>query len=117
MSDIEYEFVSGTPEQVETFLDLQRMIVKLYNKWPGDTAIAVVAASVGCVVALIETQYKLHLEECSYCRDNLKGEVFNLSEVARSNFEHYYNMEVEQALVDQQAADELVKKFFGKKGH
>ena len=111
----DFEFVPGSPEQLETFLDLQRLIIKLYNKWPGDTAIAVFAASVGCVTALIETQYKLHLEECQNCREQLGGTEFNLSEVARQNFDHYYKMEHEQALIDQQAAAALVKRFFKEK--
>jgi hypothetical protein len=113
----EYEFVSGSPEQVEVFMDLQRILVRLYNEWPGDTAIAVYAAALGCVSAMIETQFKRHMEECEVCRKEYKGVTLNLSDVARSNFIHYFEMELEQAVIDQQAATELVKDFFAKGKH
>jgi hypothetical protein len=113
----EYEFVSGTPEQVEVFLDLQRILVRLYNEWPGDTAIAVYAAALGCVSAMIEMQFKRHLEECENCREEYKGVTLELADVARNNFSHYYEMELEQAVIDQQAAASLVKTFFEKGKH
>jgi len=117
MSEIEYEFVPGSPEQVEVFLDLQRMLLKLYNKWPGDTAIAVFSASLGCAVALIETQYKIHLEECEKCRERYKSEEFDLDDVARSNYQYYYGKGLEQSEIDKKVAADLVKSFFKKGEH
>src|SRR5579864_6213457 len=113
----EYEFVSGSPEQVEVFLDLQRILVRLYNEWPGDTAIAVYAAALGCVSAMIELQFKRHMEECETCRKEYGGITLNLADVAQSNFIHYYELELEQAVIDQQAAAALVKGFFEKGKH
>lgn len=113
----QYEFVMGTPEQVEVFLDLQRMIVRLYNMWPGDVAIAVFAGSLGCVTAMIETQYKMHLEECEHCKREFDPTI-DLRSVAEENFKHYYAMEHEQALRNQMTASDMVDKFFkgGKHG-
>ena len=114
MDDNGYEFMKGSPEQVAVFLDLQRILIKLYNEWPGDTAIAVYAAAAGCVCAMIEAQFKLHIDECETCRKEYESDELKLYDVARENFDHYYNLEHAQALTDLKAAESLVKSFFEK---
>jgi hypothetical protein len=88
--NFEYDVIAGTPDQVEVFMDLQRMLVKLYNMWPEDTALAVYAAAAGSVVALIETQYRLHVKECDNCKDEKRPPTIDLVSVVRSNFDLYY---------------------------
>jgi hypothetical protein len=118
MTDKEaYEILPGSPEQVEVFMDLQRMLVKLYNMWPEDTAVAVYAAACGSVIALIEAQYKNHVEECPNCKEEGKPPTIDLVSVARSNFDYYYNRNVNQADLDKTAASQLVHKFFKKDSH
>jgi iron only hydrogenase large subunit-like protein len=77
----------------------------------------VYAAALGCVSAMIELQFKRHMEECENCREEYKDVTLNLSDVVRSNFDHYYGMELKQAVIDQQAAAALVKSFFNKGKH
>jgi hypothetical protein len=113
----EYEFVPGSPEQIEVFLDLQRMIVKMYNKWPGDTGIAVYAAALGCVTALIEAEFKRHLDECPDCKEMYPKATLDLKQAARDNFDHYYSLEHERAIIDAQAAKDIVDNFFKKGEH
>jgi hypothetical protein len=112
MSDREYEFVQGSPEQIEVFLDLQRLLVKMYNKWPGDTAIAVFAAALGSAAALIEVRFEHHMEECEVCREEYKDVMLDLADVAQSNLAYYYDMQIKQADEDKEKADNLVKSFF-----
>jgi len=89
--DDEYEVVAGSTEQVEVFIDLQKMLIKLYNMWPDDIAIGVFAAAAGNVCAMIETQYKLHVEDCMNCQDEQRPPTIDMVSVARSNFDYYYN--------------------------
>lgn len=114
--DDEFEVIKGSPEQVEVFLDLQRMLVKLYNMWPEDTAIAVYAAACGSVVALIEAQYAIHVADCENCQREQRAPTIDLVGVARSNFDFYYDRGIEQAVQDKTAASEMVHKFFKKEG-
>ena len=114
MTEDEFEILPGTPEQVEVFIDLQRMLVKLYNMWPEDTAIAVYAAAGGCVVAMIEAQYKVHVAECPNCQDEGRPPSIDLVSIARNNFDFYYNRGFEQVEKDKAQASEMVHKFFKK---
>jgi hypothetical protein len=109
-----YEVLPGTPEQVEVFLDLQRMLVKLYNMWPEDIAIAVYAAAGGSVVALIESQYEAHIAECENCQNEGRPEQIDLAECAKTNFDFYYKRQRDQAVNDKAQASQLVHKFFKK---
>lgn len=108
-----FESQVGTPEQVGVFFDLQKMIVKLYAAWPGDSAIAVFAAAVGSITALLELEYKAHAETCADCRDN-EGYVIDLCSIARENFQMYYDRTYQQSLRDQIEARKIVEQFFGK---
>jgi hypothetical protein len=112
--DEEYEVTPGTPEQVEVFLDLQRMLVKLYNMWPEDTAIAVYSAACGSVVSLIEAQYAIHVAECENCQSENRPETIDLVSIARSNFDFYYNRGIDQAVKDKTIARDMVHRFFKK---
>jgi hypothetical protein len=109
-----YEIMPGSTEQVEVFLDLQRMLIKLYNMWPEDTAIAVYAAAGGSVVALIEAQYKVHVEECPNCQEEGRPSTIDLAGTAKSNFDYYYVRGKEQSDLDKAQASEMVHKFFKK---
>jgi hypothetical protein len=111
MMEDEFEMTSGSQEQVEVFLDLQRMLVKLYNMWPEDMAIAVYSAACGSIVALIETQYAVHVAECENCQREGRAAAIDLVSIARSNFDFYYNRGLEQAEKDR---GEMVHKFFRK---
>jgi len=113
----EFEVIPGTPEQVEVFLDLQRMLVKLYNMWPEDTAIAVYSAAAGSVISLIESQYAVHVAECQNCQTENRAPTIDLVSIARSNFDFYYNRGVEQAIKDKVTANDLVNSFFKKDMH
>jgi hypothetical protein len=115
MAEERMEVVPGSPEQVEVFLDLQRMLVKLYNMWPEDSAIAVYAAAAGSVISLIEAQYRIHVEECTGCQDEGRPPTIDLVSTARSNFDYYYNRGTEQARKDKEGATEFVSKFFNGK--
>jgi hypothetical protein len=117
MADEEFEVIAGSPEQVEVFLDLQRMLVKLYNMWPEDTAIAVYAAAAGSVVSLIEAQYAVHVSECENCQKDKRPPQIDLVSIARSNFDFYYNRGIDQAVKDKVTASEMVHKFFKKDIH
>jgi hypothetical protein len=115
MADYEgFEVLPGSPEQVEVFLDLQRMLVKLYNMWPEDVAIAVYAAACGSVVALVEAQYAVHVEECQNCQSEGRPPTIDLVSTARSNFDFYYNRQRDQAVKDKTEASQMVHKFFKK---
>jgi len=114
MAEDVFEVMPGTPEQVEVFLDLQRMLVKLYNMWPEDTAIAVYAAAAGSVVSLIEAQYAVHVAECENCIKENRAPTIDLVAIARSNFDFYYNRGIDQAIKDKTQASEMVHKFFKK---
>jgi hypothetical protein len=114
MAEDGFEVLSGSPEQVEVFLDLQRMLVKLYNMWPEDVAVAVYSAACGSVVALIEAQYAIHVEECQNCQEEGRPPVIDLVATARSNFDFYYNRQRNQAIDDKSEASQLVHKFFKK---
>jgi hypothetical protein len=111
MSD-NYEHKRGTDEQIEVFMDLQRMLMRMFNKWDGDTAIAVFGAALGCATALIETQYKQHLEECPTCHDAIDPAIIELADTARANFEHYYNKIYEDEDQCRDIAKDLVDAFF-----
>jgi hypothetical protein len=117
MAEDGYEVIPGSSEQVEVFLDLQRMLVKLYNMWPEDTAIAVYAAAGGSVVALIEAQYKVHVEECPNCQEEGRPPMIDLVSIARTNFDFYYDRQMKQSVVDKAQASEMVHKFFKKDSH
>jgi hypothetical protein len=117
MAEEEFEVIPGSPEQVEVFLDLQRMLIKLYNMWPEDTAIAVYSAAAGSVVSLIEAQYAVHVSECENCHKDNRPPQIDLVAIARSNFDFYYNRGIEQAIHDKATASEMVHKFFKKDIH
>jgi hypothetical protein len=117
MTDEAHEVIPGTPEQVEVFLDLQRMLVKLYNMWPEDTAIAVYAAAAGSVISLIEVQYAIHVADCPNCRAENRAPTIDLVDIARSNFDYYYIRGIEQAVKDKDSANDLVNNFFKKDIH
>jgi hypothetical protein len=112
MSSEQYEHMRGTNEQIEVFMDLQRMLLRMFNKWDGDTSVAVFGAALGCAVALIETQYKQHLEECPTCKDSVDPGVLELADTARANFEHYYNKIYDDEESCKEVAKELVDAFF-----
>jgi hypothetical protein len=93
------------------------MLVKLYNMWPEDTAIAVYSAACGSVVALIEAQYEVHLTECQNCQEEGRPSEIDLVSTARGNFDFYYHRQRTQSLNDKQEASQLVHKFFKKDVH
>lgn len=113
----EFEVRPGSPDQVEVFLDLQRMLIKLYNMWNEDAAIAVYAAAAGSVVSLIEAQYAIHVSECDNCQKEQRAPTIDLVSIARSNFDFYYNRGIDQALKDKAAASDMVHNFFKKDMH
>jgi hypothetical protein len=112
-----YEFQTGTPEQVEVFMDIQRLIVKLFNSWPGDTAIAVFGAALGSAIALIEGQYKQHLDECPVCRGEIDEAMVELHTTAINNLEYYYQLVVADREHIQDIAKDLVEGFFKGRTH
>jgi hypothetical protein len=93
------------------------MLIKLYNMWPEDTAVAVYAAAGGSVVALIEAQYKVHVAECENCQAEERPSEIDLASTARHNFDFYYSRQMEQAVKDSTQASEMVHKFFKKDAH
>lgn len=115
--DEEFEVRPGSPEQIEVFLDLQRMLVKLYNMWPEDSAIAVYAAAAGSVISLIEAQYAIHVAECEHCQKEDRPPTIDLVSIARSNFDFYYNRGIDQAIKDKAVASDMVHQFFKKDTH
>ena len=113
MSD-EFKSTSASEEQTEVFLDLQRMIIKLYNVWSEDASVAVFAAALGSTVGLIEKHYENHVAKCSACKEKYPP-TLRLAELARFNFDCYYESAKTQTSADIAAEDDMVRDTFGGK--
>jgi hypothetical protein len=109
--DEAYEMVEGTPQQREVFMNVQRMVIKMYNDWPEDIALSVMGAALGSVCSLIENQYALHAEECEQCTHDI-GKEIDLANVFRSNFEYYYSKGKLQLEANKSDAAIMVDRFF-----
>ena len=105
------EFIRSTPEQLEVFLDLQKLMVKYHEAWPDQTAIAVFGSAMGSICAILEIQYKLHREKCDECAKN-EPEDPDFYGTFTENYTHYYTSELEEALRRENRAADMVDAFF-----
>jgi hypothetical protein len=87
----ETEKIVSTVEQTEIFMNLQKLIIKLYGKWDQEVAIAVFAGALGSAIAFIEKEFKEHVKTCPKCQSRGLEELdLNLLDVALSNMQHHY---------------------------